>query len=73
MKVQTAEDSIVQVAGKRKSWGRGWQLSKWMLIKARKYDFRLISSDKPSPNIYFTQNKNTRFKRNKKNQNTVEK
>lgn len=34
-----------------------------MLIKATKYDFRLISSDKLSPNIYFIYNANTLFKR----------
>lgn len=34
-----------------------------MLIKATKYDFRLISSDKLSPNIYFIYNDNTLFKR----------
>lgn len=34
-----------------------------MLIKATKYDFRLISSDKLSPNIYFIYNDNTLFER----------
>lgn len=36
-----------------------------MLIKATKYDFGLISSDKLSPNIYFIGNSNILFKRKK--------
>lgn len=63
--MQTAEDSIVQVSEKWKWWGWEWQLSKWMLIKATKYDFRLISSDKLSPNIYFTCGGDILFKRKK--------
>lgn len=63
--MQTAEDSIVQVSEKWKWWGWEWQLSKWMLTKAKKYNFRLISSDKLSPNIYFRGNSKTLFKRKK--------